>query len=409
MKRKLWPRARTLAGVAVLAVLAWKLGADAFLDGLRVIDLTAVLAALAIGLLTTAFSAWRWCVVARALGLRLRLPTAVADYYQALLLNAVLPAGVLGDVGRAVNHGRESGDVGRGVRAVVLERTAGQLVLFGLGGAVLLGQPALVVAVVHQLRPVPAGDGGAGAASMPVTRMLRPSLLAEPLGLLVALCALLVLGGLVTLAVSAVRARRARRAGGKGATGKGATGEGASGQGVSGQGVVARVLTDARKGLFTRKTWPAVLALSVGALLGHVSLFVVAARAAGSTASVVALVPLAVVALIVMGLPVNVGGWGPREAACALSFGAAGLGAAQGLTTAVVYGVLAMVACLPGAAVLAFRRAGRGVRRRPGADAEPVPAEGERSVPRRHGRQLPVPSGVPAVLPVVLPAGNVRA
>jgi hypothetical protein len=36
----------------------------------------------------------------------------------------------------------------------------------------------------------------------------------------------------------------------------------------------------------------------------------------------------------------------------AVAFGAVGLGAAQGLTTAVVYGVLSLIACLPGAVVL---------------------------------------------------------
>jgi hypothetical protein len=59
-----------------------------------------------------------------------------------------------------------------------------------------------------------------------------------------------------------------------------------------------------------------------------------------------------VLSLLAMGLRLNVGGWGPREGVTALAFGAAGLGAAQGLTTAVVYGVLALVASLPGALVL---------------------------------------------------------
>jgi uncharacterized membrane protein YbhN (UPF0104 family) len=81
-------------------------------------------------------------------------------------------------------------------------------------------------------------------------------------------------------------------------------------------------------------------------------LFVVAARAAGSSASLGQLLPPMVLALIVMALPVNVGGWGPREAVLAMSFGAVGLGAAQGLTTAVVYGLLTLVASLPGAVVL---------------------------------------------------------
>jgi hypothetical protein len=47
-----------------------------------------------------------------------------------------------------------------------------------------------------------------------------------------------------------------------------------------------------------------------------------------------------------------VGGWGPREGVTAWAFGAAGLGAQHGVATAVVYGVMVLVASLPGAAVL---------------------------------------------------------
>src|ERR1700732_1915527 len=107
-----------LAGAAILAVVVWRLGTGAFLDGLRGIDVPTLLAALGIGLLTTVFSAWRWARVARGLSIRLPLGRAVSDYYRALFLNAALPGGVLGDVHRAVRHGRSAGDVGRGVRAV---------------------------------------------------------------------------------------------------------------------------------------------------------------------------------------------------------------------------------------------------------------------------------------------------
>jgi hypothetical protein len=53
---------------------------------------------------------------------------------------------------------------------------------------------------------------------------------------------------------------------------------------------------------------------------------------------------------------VNIGGWGPREGAAAWAFGAAGLTADLGVSTAVVYGVLVIAASLPGAAVLLVRR-----------------------------------------------------
>ena len=63
------------------------------------------------------------------------------------------------------------------------------------------------------------------------------------------------------------------------------------------------------------------------------------------------MLPLALLAMLAMVLP-SVGGWGPREGVTAWVFGAAGLGAQHGVATAVVYGVMVLVASLPGAAVL---------------------------------------------------------
>lgn len=304
--RNLWPVLRMLVGVGILAALVVHLGTSAFVDGLRAIDTGSVLAALGIGLLTTVFSAWRWCLVARGLGLRLPLAAAVANCYRALLLNSVLPAGVLGDVHRAVSHGQQAGDIGRGVRAVVLERVAGQVVLMVVGISVLLAQPTLLAAAAGDLIP------GRGVI----------------VGMLAALATVVALG------VWTVRGRRASRI----------------------RNALRRGLADARTGVLSRGTWPGVVLLSVAALAGYLALFLVAARAAGSQATVGELLPLLVLALLVMGLPINIGGWGPREAVTAVAFGAAGLGATQGLTAAVVYGVLSLIACLPGLGVLLLRR-----------------------------------------------------
>jgi hypothetical protein len=63
------------------------------------------------------------------------------------------------------------------------------------------------------------------------------------------------------------------------------------------------------------------------------------------------MLPLALLAMLGMVVP-GIAGWGPREGATAWVFGAAGLGAGQGVATAVVYGVMVLVAALPGALVL---------------------------------------------------------
>jgi hypothetical protein len=105
--------------------------------------------------------------------------------------------------------------------------------------------------------------------------------------------------------------------------------------------------------------WPAVVATSLVAAAGHVVVFLVAARAAGTAASLADLLPLALLVMLAAAIPLNVAGWGPREGVAAWAFAAAGLGAGQGTTVAVLYGVLALVATLPGG-VLLTRGAARG-------------------------------------------------
>ncbi|MDO0924846.1 lysylphosphatidylglycerol synthase transmembrane domain-containing protein [Streptomyces sp. TG1A-8] len=305
----------TAVGAAVLAALLWRLGTGVLLDGLRRIDGVTVLEALGIGAVTTVFSAWRWQLVARGLRIRLPLGSAVADYYRALFLNAALPGGVLGDVHRAVRHGRGAGDLRRGVKAVVLERVAGQVALAVSGAVVLLTLPSPVRADARALAP-PAALALAGA-----------------------------------LAVAfAVRMNRAPSRRGD---------------------AVRAALGEAREGLLSRRGGPGVALSSAVVLAGHLVMFAVAARVAGSAASVPVLLPLAVLALAAMGLPLNVGGFGPREGVTAWAFGAAGLGADHGVAVAVVYGVLSLVASLPGAVVLVARR-GTGPRAAAAAAEHPV-------------------------------------
>ncbi|MEE2037509.1 lysylphosphatidylglycerol synthase transmembrane domain-containing protein [Nocardiopsis sp. CT-R113] len=291
--------ARTLAGVAVLAAVVWWYPREAFTDAFSAVDPGSALAALGVGAATTVLCAVRWRVVARGVGLRLPLRRAVADYYLSVFLNAVLPAGVLGDVNRAVGHGRYSGDLGRGVRAVVLERTVGQVVLAAAGAVLLFALP---------------------------TALLGPGL--RTVGVSAGVIAVVALAVAVGLWAGRARGSRWWRA-------------------------LRTAVADARAGVFAHGSL--LVALSAAALAGHVSLFVLAARLAGSAAPLPQLVPLLVLALLAMSMPVNVGGWGPREAVTALAFGAAGLGAATGLTASVVYGLLALVAALPGAAVLLVR------------------------------------------------------
>lgn len=280
--------------VAVLAVVIWRLGTGPFLAGVEAVDGRALLAASAIFFVTTVFSAWRWTIVSRGLGIRLSLPAAVAAYYRAVFLNLVLPGGVAGDVHRGVSHGREVHDVGRGMRAVVWERSAGQVVQILLLIAVLLVLPS-------PLR-----------SSMPF----------------VAAAAVAVVLGLVLVGRVRVRDRNSRWS-----------------------RVRNAVVADVREGVLRRNALPAVVFASVMVAVGHAATFLVAARTAGVDAPLSRLLPLALLALLAMVLP-SIGGWGPREGVTAWVFAAAGLGADRGAATAVAYGVLVLAASLPGVIVL---------------------------------------------------------
>src|SRR5262249_4301522 len=153
------------------------------------------------------------------------LGPAVAAYYRSQFLNTALPGGVLGDVHRAVRHGRDVGDVGRGVRAVVWERVAGQTVQVALTVLVLLVMPS----PLHRWMPV-------------------------VLATIVAVARLLVRVARTVPAAGSSRWARALRA----------------------------TRADLRGGVFDRRAWPGIVAASTLAVAGYTAMFLVAARTAGT-------------------------------------------------------------------------------------------------------------------------------
>lgn len=112
------------------------------------------------------------------------------------------------------------------------------------------------------------------------------------------------------------------------------------------------VLHDDVRRLRSAGVLPVVVVSSLLAQAAYVATAVLAARAVGVTAPVATLVPLVLVVLVAMAVPLSLAGWGPREGAAAWCFAAAGLGADAGVATAVAYGVIVVVAALPGAVVL---------------------------------------------------------
>jgi uncharacterized membrane protein YbhN (UPF0104 family) len=294
MSRSLRAWGGVVGSILTLALLVWRLGTGPFLDGLRSVDGRALAAGAGITAVTTVCYAWRWKIVARGLGVDLSLRTAVPAYYRALFLNVTLPGGIVGDVHRGLSHGRDVSDVGRGLRSVAWERFAGQIVQILLTVVVLLALPSPV-------------------------RSFMP---------LVAIAVVVAVLGIVLVA-------RARPDGARSAWAR----------------LLGGAAGDIRDGLLSRRAWPGIALASLLGTAGHAATFLIAARTAGTTAPASRMLPIVLIVMAATVLP-SVAGWGPREGVAAWVFGAAGLGAQQGVATAVVYGVIVLVASLPGAAVL---------------------------------------------------------
>lgn len=290
--RRLW---RPALGAAVLAVVLWQTGTGPFVKGVRSLDATTLVLGAVLTLGITLAGAWRWRLVAQGLGVGLGTGAAVASCYRAQFLNATLPGGVLGDVHRGVRHGLDAGSTSRGLRSVLWERVAGQVV------------QAVIALVVLLVLPSPV------QAWMPVVLMVTAAVV-----VLTAACA-------PTLRRRAGRRLRALRR-------------------VVGE--------DVRSGVLRHGAWQGIVVASTLAVVGHVATWFLAARAVGVSASALTMLPLAVLVLVAAALPVNLAGWGPREGTAAWVFGAAGLGVDQGVAAATAYGAIVLVASLPGLVVL---------------------------------------------------------
>lgn len=312
-----WRLLCAVAGAAILGAVLLRTGVDPVVTGVSSLDAWTLAVGTALAVPSTVACAWRWHIVSRELGVRVDLLPAVASCYRAQLLNCTLPGGVLGDVHRGVSHGLDAGDTARGMRAVAWERLAGQVV------------QAVIVVVVLLLVPSPM------SSAMPA-----------------------VLGALIVVAVAGLLLARHTPA-------------------PEPPSLVGRMLLAVRDDVWrlnrVRHAWPGVVLASTVAVGFYFSTYLLAARAVGVTASAVTLLPVVLLVFLAAALPLSLAGWGPREGMAAWSFGAAGLGAAQGLATAVAFAAIVLVANLPGAAVLVVSATRR---RRARLALEPQLAEG---------------------------------
>lgn len=285
-----------LSSVLLLALLSWFDGRE-IVSRLAQMDLRWAVPALLLFVLQVLLLAWRWQFTAARLGLHMPYRLALREYYLGVFLNQLLPGGILGDISRAWRHARSTARTQTAVHAVVLER-------------ILLQSVMLLVALISlALLPLPWAESWAWA-----------------LGIVV-----LTLASVGLLWVFRRRMRWLRSA-------------------------TAEFARDARSAFLPGRVLVLQVASAVLVVLVNLVVFIAAARSLGSTLPLTTLLPLIAPVLLAMLLPLTVAGWGLREAAAALLWGLSGLNAAEGIAIAVAYGLLYLLAALPGAVPLLINR-----------------------------------------------------
>jgi uncharacterized membrane protein YbhN (UPF0104 family) len=299
---------RVLLTLVLLLGLAWWLDLDGVAARLVAMRPGWVALALGLSVIQVVALAWRWRFTARRLQVELSFAKAWREYYLSIFLNQVLPGGVMGDVSRAWRQARTRAPTepdsasGPAARAVIFERLSAQAVMTTVALASLLVLPAMV---------------GRRSGTLLFATVAAATVI-------------------VVAIVIWVR------------------------QQSSADSLTGRVFAE----LASAHLSPSVFAIQFSSgvfIVGtYLATYVAAARAVGVETPLLVILPLVAPVLMTMLIPVTVAGWGLRESAAALLWGAVGLTAADGVTVSVAYGLIVFVGSLPGAAVLAMGRRGTG-------------------------------------------------
>ena len=125
--------ARILAGLALLAVVAWYAEPRALVAQLRRADPRLFAVAVIIAIAANLLSATRWALIARGLGLIAPIPRMILMYARGMTTNLILPGATLsGDVLRSVQLARLGNPLRSSALSVFLDRFSGLWMLCGM-------------------------------------------------------------------------------------------------------------------------------------------------------------------------------------------------------------------------------------------------------------------------------------
>jgi glycosyltransferase 2 family protein len=282
-------------GIILLATVFSMSDTQAILASLSNARLELVFLGLLVIQIQIILSALRWCYTAAQLEHPLPPTGAIADYYLGSFLNMVLPGGVVGDMMRAARSRSPDRRWSIPVLAVLLERFAGQIALFLVGGLGFILWPFL-------------------------DPELRPS---EALALVLVTVGALIVTAVVSLLIW-----------------------------LSGslwwRNFIRKIGRSIAICYGLPYAWLIQGILSLAIVISYIAVFAMASIAIGAPLPLIGLVTAIPVCLLTMIFPITVGGWGTREAAAAVLWPLLGLTGDQGIAASVLYGAIVTFGTLPG-------------------------------------------------------------
>lgn len=287
---------RLLISLLLIALVIWQLDETALWQQLRHAQPLWLLAAAGLLTLQILISAWRWRYTAAQLGMTLTGSTAIREYYLAVLVNQVLPGGVIGDAQRAWRHSGQLARRSPAFQAVIIERFSGQIAMVALA----LGAWWLMPVI-----PLPTGTFGASLGGIAV--------LAAVFGIFIW-----------------ILHRQAR---------------------------LADWLQALQAALLNPPVFAVQLLASLLAAIACVAAYACCVMALGTSSSdsLTVWLPLIPLVLFTMLIPITVAGWGLREGAAGMLWVLVALPVAEGVAAAMLFGGVALFSSLPGVFVILRR------------------------------------------------------
>ncbi len=157
MAKRLFLLLKILISVGLLAYVAHKTGLDTrdgqdrFLVTLKNVDPMFFVFSLMIGVMLNVTSSWRWQILLRSKKIKVSLLRLLGYYYIGRFFNMFMPTSMGGDVARVWDLGKYTGDNYEAFASVFMERFIGMVVLATVSGLVLLGHHDTLPLITNSL------------------------------------------------------------------------------------------------------------------------------------------------------------------------------------------------------------------------------------------------------------------